>query len=322
MCVIISQIFYILTFFWQNMSHNIVTEEQLPHYRKAGKIAATALQYGAALIKPGAKVIDILDAVEKRIHELGGEIAFPAQISINEIAAHFCPEEGDETTIKDGMLVKLDCGAHVEGCVGDNAVTVDVGGTHADLVKASREARDEAIKLVKPGVTPHEIGKKVQEIITKYGFEPIRNLSGHGVGPYLIHTNPSIPNYPNNDDSPLAENSVIAIEPFATTGKGMIYNASNSTLFSQVMRGRPRSQMARDVLKEIEKFKGLPFTTRWLTRKLGEGKTKFGIRELLKIGVLHEYPPLPEKAGGLVSQSEHTVLVKDPVEILTKLPED
>ncbi|MBR9703053.1 type II methionyl aminopeptidase [Candidatus Woesearchaeota archaeon] len=304
------------------MPHNIVTEEQLPHYRKAGKIAADALKHGASLIKVGAKVVDILDAVEDKIHELGGEIAFPAQISINEIAAHFCPEDGDEITIEDGMLAKLDCGAHIEGCVGDNAITVDVGGKHADLVRASREARDAAIKIVKPGITPHEIGEKVHEVITKYGFEPVRNLSGHGVGPYLIHTAPSIPNYPNNDHTPLPKNSVIAIEPFATTGKGMIYNASNPTLFAQVTKGRPRSQMARDVLKEVEKFNGLPFTTRWLTRKLGAGKAKFGIRELLKIGVLHEYPPLPEKAGGLVSQSEHTVLVKDPVEILTVLPED
>lgn len=303
------------------MQDNFVPEELLPSYRKAGKIAAEALKLGASMITPGAKVVDILDAVENHIRKLGGVPAFPAQISINEVAAHFCPDDTDETLLQVGDLVKLDCGAHVDGCVGDNAVTIDLSenAKHTDLIAASREARDAAIKKVHAGITPHEIGSIVHEVIASYGFEPIRNLSGHGVGQFIIHTSPSVPNYPNNDQNPIEADHVIAIEPFATTGQGLIYNGSNPTVFAQAGRGRPRSQMAREVLKQIETYGGLPFTTRWLTRKLGEGKTRFGLRELERIGAIVSYPPLPEKGGGLVAQSEHTVLVRDKPIIFTQL---
>lgn len=299
------------------MKPNYVAPELLEDYRKAGKIASIALEFGASLIKPGVKVVEVLDKVEERIKELGAYPAFPAQISLNEVAAHFCPEANDNIAFKEGDIVKLDVGAHVNGCVGDNALTVDLG-SHKELVQASKEARDEAVKLATPGRELHEIGKKIHEVITSYGFTPIKNLSGHGVGVYKIHTSPSVPNYPNNDSTKLEEDHVIAIEPFATDGSGMIFNSDNATLFSQISTSKPRSQMARAVLKEIAQYKGLPFTTRWVSRVLGEGRTRYGIKELKQLGIIHEFPPLPERAGGLVSQHEHTVLVKDKPEILTR----
>jgi methionyl aminopeptidase len=67
-------------------------KEILQKYIDAGKIAAEALHYGKSLIVKGAKVIEILDAVEKKIEELGGKLAFPAQISVNEFAAHSCSD--------------------------------------------------------------------------------------------------------------------------------------------------------------------------------------------------------------------------------------
>ena len=300
---------------------NSVSDDLLPFYQEAGRIAAQALKHGATLIRPDVRVVEVLDAIEEHIRALGGVPAFPAQVSINVVAAHYCPEDGDETIFTAEDVVKLDVGVHVHGCVGDNAVTVDLSGKHADLVRAAREARDEAIKLVRPGVTPHMLGARIQEVITGYGFAPVKNLSGHGLGLFKIHTRPSIPNYANNDHTPLEEGMVIAIEPFATSGIGMITTGGNPTIFAQASKGRPRGQAARELLAVIEEYHGLPFTTRWLTRKVGEGKAKLGLRELRQLGMLVEYPPLPERSGGLVSQSEHTVLVKEKPVILTKEPE-
>ncbi len=282
-------------------------------YVEAGRIAAQALEHGAALIKPGAIVRDILDSVERFILDNGAGIAFPAQISINEVAAHSCPAEDDDTALKEGDVVKLDVGAHVDGYVGDNAVTVNLGPGDEDkarLVEASRAARDAAVQLVKAGVTPDELGRAIEAEITARGFQPVVNLSGHGLDRFVIHTSPSIPNYPNGDRRPLTAGQVIAIEPFATTGKGKIFSSSHPTLFALVALRPVRSPITRQVLERIKGYHGLPFTTRWLTREFG-AKARLTLKELERVGALHAYPPLPEEAKGLVSQSEHTVLVEE-----------
>jgi len=179
---------------------NYVPEEILPFYKKAGKAAAKGLQHGATLVKEGAKPVDVLDAIEEKIKSEGAGIGFPAQLSINECAAHACADDNDETILKEGDVVKLDCGAHVNGCIGDNALTIDLStnGQWTELLKASKEARDTVIKTLHPGITPNEIGTTAQEVIESYGYQPVRNLCGHGLAPYVIHTSPSVPSYPNN----------------------------------------------------------------------------------------------------------------------------
>jgi methionyl aminopeptidase len=286
----------------------------LAKYAQAGRVAAQALSYGESLIKEGAVIRDVLDNVEEFIRAHGADPAFPAQISLNSVAAHWCPTQDDDAVFKASDIVKLDVGAHVNGYVGDTALTVNLDVNNKEkelLVEASRAARDAAIWLVKAGVTPHELGAAIEREITSRGFQPIRNLSGHGLGQYQIHTSPTIPNYPNNDKRPLVAGQVVAIEPFATTGKGLIYSGSNPTVFALGADRPVRSQEARAALAIIKRSNGLPFTTRWLSQELGIAKAKLALLELKRAGVLQEYPPLPEEAGGLVSQSEHTVLIEE-----------
>ncbi len=295
-------------------------KETIRKFKESGKISAKALMHGAKMIKPGARLIDVCDAVEEKIRALGGEIAFPAQTSRNEIAAHYCPEQDDESTYQEGDLVKLDCGTHVDGYVSDNAMSVDLGG-HAELLKASREALDAALKLVKPGTRISELGAAIQQAIEKRGFLPVKNLSGHGIGYFSIHSSPSIPNYENDDDSVLEDGMVIAIEPFASNGAGMIHESGQPTVFMHVARKPIRGTFARDLLKDIETYSNLPFTSRWLSRKHGIGKTRFGLRELLNAGIIRGYPPLPDVQKGFISQAEHSVIVTSRPIIIT-MPED
>ncbi len=296
-------------------------EDTLQKYIQAGKIAAQARDYGKKLIKVCVPIVEVCDAVETKIRELGGDIAFPAQVSCNQIAAHFCPSEEDETIFKDGDLAKLDVGAHVDGFVGDTAVSVDLGD-HKELVEASRKALNAAMKLVKPGVTLSEIGTAIHDTITNLGFSPIKNLSGHGLDRFNIHTWPSIPNFDTGDDTPLEEGMAIAIEPFATDGAGMIYESSNPTLYSLANKKPVRSMMTRLLLRDIEKYNGLPFTSRWLTRKHGTGKFRFALKEMKNLEMLKEFPPLPDKNEGIVSQAEHSFIVQDKPIITTLLDED
>lgn len=295
-------------------------EETLQKYVEAGRIASQALQYGKSLIKEGAVVKEVLDEIEEFIKKSGAGIAFPAQISINKIAAHFCPMEDDDLTFKHGDVVKLDVGAHIDGYVGDNALTVNLAPEDKEkelLVQASRAARDAAIAILKDGVTPNQLGEVIEKEITKRGFQPVKNLSGHGLGKYEIHTSPSIPNYANNDNTPLREGHVIAIEPFATTGTGMIKSSGVPSIFSLTKIRPVRNPLARKVLEELKKQNGLPFTLRWLTKKFGK-QVRLVLTQLKQLGIVHEYYPLAEVSDGIVSQAEHTILIeKDGARILT-----
>jgi methionyl aminopeptidase len=287
-------------------------------YLKAGKIAAEAREFGKSLIKPGVLVVDVLDKVEEKIKSLGGRIAFPAQISLNETAAHFCPLLGDKTEFKD-QIIKLDVGVHIDGYIADTALTVDLSDKHGDLLKASKEALDKALALVKPGLAIGEIGKVIHETITGYGFSPVRNLSGHGLGHFDVHSKPSIPNFDTGDERELEEGMVFAIEPFASTGAGVVYESGEAGVFMLAEKRPVRSPITREVLKEIESYEGLPFAKRWLQKKFG-AKVGFAFRELKQLGCLKEFPPLVDEGKGMVSQAEHSVIVtSDGANVFTRV---
>ena len=208
---------------------------------------------------------------------------------------------------------------HIEGCIGDNAYTIDLSGKYSELVKAAQKALEEALKVTQLGTTLGEIGTAIQDTITSYGFAPVKNLSGHGLGKYEVHTKPTIPNFNNKDKTKVENGMVFAIEPFATTGGGMVHEAGTPTVFS-FYRSRPvRSHITREALKEIVSYQGLPFASRWLTRKFG-AKANLALRELMQYDIIKAYPPLVEVNKGIVTQAEHSVLVDDDeVVILTKL---
>jgi|TARA_B100001971_G_C18251746_1_gene578808 methionyl aminopeptidase len=292
--------------------------ENIEEYKKAGKIAAEVLAYGNDLIKKDAPVLSVCNKIEAKIFELGAEPAFPVQLSMNDTAAHFCPEDDDKLVFTD-QLVSLDVGVHVNGAIGDNACTVDLSGKHTDLVKASKEALDNAIKVIKVGVTLSEIGKAIEETIAGYGFKPVRNLSGHGLDSYNIHSSPSIPNYDSGDDTKLEKGQIIAIEPFATNGAGLIHEKGEASVFTLMGKKAVRINFVRQILKQLEGYNGLPFTTRWLTKNFSESQVRYALNQFKLLEILKEYPPLVERQGGLVSQAEKSVLVDDEAIILTHL---
>jgi len=282
---------------------------------KAGEIASEALEYGKGLIKKDKSVLEIIEKVEWKIFQLGGKPAFPAQISINEIAAHYAPVKED-FLIKDSDIVKLDVGAHVNGAIGDNAVTV---GNNKELIQASRDALNEAIKIVQIGTKLKDIGKVIDKTISSYGFKPVRNLTGHSIDLYEQHAGLSIPNIDDGDDTKLEKGMVIAIEPFATTGIGLIEEGKESGIYKLERVKNVRTQMSKEVLDFIiEEYKTLPFTKRWLFSKFQDFKINFALRNLEKEGIINQYKHLSEKSKGLVSQAEHTLLIDDKVKILTK----
>ncbi|KKG11454.1 methionine aminopeptidase [Methanosarcina sp. 1.H.T.1A.1] len=296
------------------MTDNVYNKEDiLEKYREAGRILKIVRTEAVDMVRVGNSLLEVAEFVEKKTIELGGRPAFPCNISRNQEAAHATPKAGDKDVFgKD--IVKLDLGVHVDGYIADSAVTVDLSG-NSDLVKASEEALAAAIDLMKPGVGTGEVGAAIEESIRSYGLNPIMNLTGHGLSQYEAHDNPSVPNKHVEGGVVLKEGDVLAIEPFATNGTGFVHDGSWAEIYSLIRKKPVRLPAIRNVLKQVEEYRELPFAKRWLN----SDKLEFSLIQLEKAGIIHSYPVLIESAGGLVSQAEHTVIItQDGCEVTTK----
>ena len=293
--------------------------EGLEKTRAAGKIAARCREWAREAIQPGVKLRTILETIESMIREGGAAPAFPAQTSRNECAAHYCSSPDDETVYAEGDVVKVDMGAHVDGWIADTACTVDLSsdGRNADLIQASADALEAAISLVEPGRPVSEIGAAVEQTITKAGFEPVRNLTGHGLDRWKVHCAPQIPSYDERGGGRLAEGMVVAIEPFACSGRGFIHEAGRAQGFMLVRPPRKAKGVDKEVLKAMQSWRGLPIARRYFDH-LDRDAVEDTISKLARQGVLVRYPPLVEQPGVLVAQTEHTLFLgPDGVEIIT-----
>jgi methionyl aminopeptidase len=282
-------------------------------YRQAGTVLADVLEETAAMIEPGVRLLDVAEAAEAAITARADGCAFPANISLDAEASHASPARDDDRTFDD-ELVCLDLGAHVDGYIADAAVTVDLGD-NAALVDAAEAALEAALAAVRPGIDPGAVGAVIEEVIRDRGFTPILNLSGHGVGRYDAHTAPSVPNRATQTGETLAEGDVVAIEPFATTGRGKVSEGAVTQIYSLIAPAPVRSRTATQVLQTVEsEYRELPFAKRWLASP----REELSVRRLTDRGILHGYPVLQAESGALVSQAEHTVIVTaDGCEILT-----
>jgi methionyl aminopeptidase len=300
-----------------------VTSDVLKKLREAGRIAAQAREAGARRIVSGAKVRDVCVAVEEEIHRLGGGLAFPVQSSRNQVAAHYCPSPEDETTYADGDVAKLDIGVHLDGWVVDTALTVNVGDREENrpLVRAAEEALQAAIATLAPGVEVRAVSSAIQRAVSAFGLRPVRNLCGHGVGRWTVHCAPPIPNVPDIAASRLPLHAVIAIEPFATDGLGLVKEHGAAEVFRLPPDegARPRgTDVDESLLAAIRAFRGLPFARRQLG-SFPRTVVERGLTALLGQGRLAAYPPLAESSGRRVAQAEHTVyLGTEGVVVLTE----
>jgi len=285
---------------------------------KAGKLTAEARKFAEGQIKEGAKLLDIANSIEAKIKQLGGRPAFPVNISINEIAAHYVPKANDTAILKKGDLVKIDFGVHIDGCAGDVAFSVSVGknAENEALIEAANSALDAAIATIKHGVEIRKIGAAIESTAKQAGFQVIRNLSGHGIKQFDLHAEPSIPNFDDSDKTKLEKDSIIAIEPFITSGKGFVRDADSGEVFKIIKFAPIRD---KEILPYIQKeYNKLPFAKRWLVEKFGVARTMNAVREALSRGILYEHKTLREVSGAKVSQAEHTIFVSEKVSVLTK----
>ncbi|MFB6097095.1 MAG: type II methionyl aminopeptidase [Haloferacaceae archaeon] len=296
------------------MSIGDLDEETVEKYREAGSVLRTVMDEAEELVEPGRTHLEVAEYAEDRIRELADGCAFPVNISIDEEASHATPGRDDDTEFAEGDLVCLDLGVHVDGYIADAAVTVDLGD-NVELVEAAEQALEAALDAMGPGVEVGHVGAEIEDVIRGYGYTPVLNLSGHGVAQYDAHTGPNVPNRGVERSVELEVGDVVAVEPFATDGRGKVSEGNKEEIYSLERERSVRNRQARQVLEQVtEEYRTLPFAARWLDAPRAE----MAIRRLEQQGVLHGYPVLKEDEGCMVSQAEHTVIVtEDGVEITT-----
>ncbi len=295
--------------------------EALESFRKAGGIVAKLRKDVPDLVMPGKPVLKICGELEAKIRELGGKPAFPVNIGINEIAAHYTSPPGDTLTIPQGSIVKVDFGVHVNGYLADTAVTVFFDTKFEPMARAADEALHSAIRAFRPGVKMSEIGRIIQSTVDRYGFRPIRNLTGHSIERYSIHSGKSVPNVPQMNGEKILEGEVFAIEPFVTlpTAAGAVANLPVAYIYRFIKLKGAKNEESKKILAEIQaQFSSLPFAVRWLEGKFPREIVVKAVHDLIRDRCIGSYPVLIEETGKPVAQSEHTVLVnKNDCTILT-----
>ena len=282
-----------------------------PAQLQAGKIASRVLKETAEQVKPKAGVLDLCRLAEKRIIEYGARPAFPCNICIDSIAAHYTSPRDDHSTIPDCGLVKVDIGVHIDGYIIDTARTVDIDGTLEGFVSATDDALGEAISMIAPGTRLSEVGASIEKIIKAYGLRPVKELTGHSIARYTLHSGKSVPNYGAHGSAQAQAGECYAIEPFATSGSG-ISETKSAYIFSNTGLDKTLEGMAEKLRLHLkQKYGPLPFASRWVQAATKEIDVLELLRELLRNRVIKAYPVLAEKKGRPVAQSEHTIFVSE-----------
>lgn len=288
------------------------------------------------IAKCGVGILEIINFIEKKIFDFGYSPAFPCTVSINEVAAHYTIFD-ENYILKKGDLIKIDFGIEKDGYITDNATTIEIDTKEFEkLQETNFLALNEAISKITVGTSMSDIGKIVNDIAKKEGFNTIHNLSGHQIGRYDLHCGFSIPNYENGDLKTIENNTQFAIEPFFTKGIPKIKASGNSNILHLVKDKPIRDVIARKLLLYIKEFyPKLPFSKRWLVKDiisnisnekrridlaLDKKKVLYGLRILKQHGVIYEYEMLSSVDGERISQYEDCIIIKDNIKtVITRV---
>lgn len=287
-------------------------EDALAKLRVSGRILRETREEIKEFVRESMPIIEICERAENLIRKKGGKPAFPCNVSINEIAAHYTSPPDDTKKVPEKAIVKVDIGAHVDGYVTDTAVTVCFDPEYDGLVETAERALEKAVESICAGMSTSKLGTIIESTIKSRGFKPISNLTGHSVGRYLVHAGTSLPNVSQIFSSKIKVGVAYAIEPFVTVSNavGKVEDEAGSTIFRFVKSRPQKNPYAKTLSKYIEEnFRTLPFAERWLQGVVPAEHYKEAFRQILKSKAIMDYPIFVEASRKPVAQAEHTVLI-------------
>ena len=206
---------------------NVKTADQIERMRRAGKLAAQAIELAGSIAKPGVTTDDLDKAVHNFLIQNG---AYPSTLgyrgypkscctSLNEVICHGIP---DDTELKDGDILNIDVTAYLDGFHGDSNQTFLVGTVSEDvslLVERTKQALERGMAVVSPGREVNIIGRTIETFAKRFNYGVVRDFTGHGIGE-AFHSGLIIPHY---DSAPLYSDicevgMTFTIEPMLTLG--------------------------------------------------------------------------------------------------------
>lgn len=316
---------------------------QTEMYRKvriASECHRQVRQWAMSWIRPGILLTDMCAAIENKNRELVVEsglqagIGFPTGCSLDYVAAHYTPNPGDTTRLGYNNVMKIDFGTQIEGRIIDCAWTVAFNPKFDPLLAAVKDATNTGVKAAGIDVRLCDIGEQIQEVMESYEvtldgetfqIKPCSNLSGHSIGPYQIHAGKSVPIVKGGEETKMEEGEFYAIETFGSTGRGYVKDDLECSHYMKSFDAPHiplRMPASKRLLSHINRtFGTLAFCPRWLEREDGgsftihkdKGKqTRYmgALKNLCKVGIVQEYPPLCDVKGCYVAQYEHTILLR------------
>jgi methionyl aminopeptidase len=296
-------------------------KEELEKFRTSGRILRETREEMKGFVKENMLIIDVCEKAEGLIRAKGGKPAFPCNVSINEVAAHYTSPPKDMQRIPEASTVKVDIGVHVDGYVTDTAFTAAFNPEGRSMANTAELALKIAVENIHGDMALGKIGSLIENTIKNRGFKPISNLTGHSVGRYLIHAGTSIPNVAQISLAKVKTGEVYAIEPFVTLpdAVGRVEDSPQTTIYRLLKAKSVKNEAAKNLLKHIEaNFRTLPFAERWLNNIVPKEQHNAAFKELLTSKAIMGYPVFVEVSKKPVAQAEHTVLIKDNgCEILT-----
>ncbi|MEM2104651.1 MAG: type II methionyl aminopeptidase [Candidatus Bathyarchaeia archaeon] len=287
-------------------------DEAFKKLRQSGRILSETREEIKIFIRENMPIIEVCEKAEELIRKKGGKPAFPCNVSINEIAAHYTSPPEDPKRIPEDSVVKVDIGAHIDGYVTDTAVTVCFNHELEDMVDTAEKALKKAIENLQPETSTSRLGALIEKTIRSRGYKPVSNLTGHQIARYLLHAGTSLPNVAHFSLTKVKVGEIYAIEPFVTVDNavGKVENSNEVTIFRFLKQKPLKNLWAKKLLEHIEEnFKTLPFTERWLQNVIPKQHYREAFKQLLASKAVMGYPVFIEASGKPVAQAEHTVLI-------------
>uniref|UniRef100_A0A4W4E0L0 Peptidase M24 domain-containing protein n=1 Tax=Electrophorus electricus TaxID=8005 RepID=A0A4W4E0L0_ELEEL len=315
----------------EQQEQTIAEDLVVTKYKMGGDIANQALKMVIEAAKPGVSVLSLCEKgdsyimtetgkVFKKEKDMKKGIAFPTSVSVNNCVCHFSPLKSDpDYTLKDGDLVKIDLGVHVDGFISNVAHSFVVGaskeapvtGRKADVIKAAYLCGEAALRLVKPGNQVEVLLLFV--VLTDIPFIGMlsHQLKQHVIdGEKTIIQNPTDQQRKDHEKAEFEVHEVYAVDVLISTGEGKARDGGQRTT---IYKRDPSKQYglkmktSRMFFSEVERrFDAMPFTLRAFE---DEGKACLGVVECAKHELLQPFSVLHEKEGEYVAQFKFTVLL-------------
>ncbi len=210
--------------------------EDFEGMRKAGQLAASALDMIADHVKPGVTTGHLDDLIRDFVFDhdaLSATIGYRGYrhascISLNHVICHGIPSD---KVLKNADIMNIDVTVIVDGWHGDTSRMYYAGEPKVKarrLVDTTYDAMMAGINAVKPGATLRDIGRAIQSVAEGQGFSVVRDFCGHGLG-QVFHDAPNVVHYAEYKDrwggvhqapdTELKAGMFFTIEPMINEGK-------------------------------------------------------------------------------------------------------